>query len=195
MLHPERFDPDDADPGTRLFSIAGDVESPATVELPTGGSLAAVDEAITMDGRFKMACIGGQFGGYTRSLDHSPSASGLSNADLGTEGVVELLDESTCAVASAGKRARVASEENCGRCFPCREGSKQAVDLLRNIYDGKYEGDMLRELTRTMKGASICHFGQAAGRSIGTAMNRFETEFEAHADGRCPSGTCNPSQT
>lgn len=193
ILRPDQFNPDDADPGTRLFSIAGDVESPATVELPTGGSLTAVDEAITMDGRFKMACVGGQFGGFTRSLDHSPSASGLASADLGTEGVIELLDESTCAVASAGKRASVASEENCGRCFPCREGSKQAVDLLRNIYDGEYEDAMLRELTRTMRESSICHFGRAAARSIGTAVNRFETEFEAHADGRCPSGTCDPS--
>lgn len=190
LLNPDAFDADDADPGTRLFTVTGDVETPATVELPTGGSLADVRDAVDAEGGFKMACVGGRFGGFTRSLDQAASSLALTNAALGTEGAVELFDESHCAVATAGERVRFASEENCGRCFPCREGSKQLLDLLRGVYDGDYEDDMIRELARTMGSSAICHFGQSAARSVGTAVDRFETEFEAHADGRCPSGAC-----
>ncbi|WP_254546329.1 NADH-ubiquinone oxidoreductase-F iron-sulfur binding region domain-containing protein [Halomarina pelagica] len=184
------YDPDDADPGTRLFTVTGDVEARATVELPTGGSLAAVRDAVTMPGRFKMACVGGQFGGLVRSLDCAPSAPALAAADLGAEGVVELLDESNCVVATAGRRARFAQEENCGRCVPCREGSKQLTNLLRDVYDGDYPDDGLRELARVMRTTSTCAFGQTAARPVATAMEAFEAEFVAHANGRCPSGTC-----
>ncbi|UPV76782.1 NADH dehydrogenase FAD-containing subunit (plasmid) [Halorussus limi] len=194
LLNPDAFDADDADPGTRTFTVTGDVEAPATVELPTGGSLAEVRDAVSTVGRVEMACVGGQFGGFTRSLDHGASSVALTGADLGTEGVVELFDGSRCPVATAGKRARFATEENCGRCFPCREGSKQLLDLLREVYDGSYEDDMIRELIRTMGSSSICYFGQSAARTVGTAVDRFETEFEAHADGRCPSGVCEVNQ-
>ncbi|EJN60932.1 NADH-ubiquinone oxidoreductase-F iron-sulfur binding region domain-containing protein [Halogranum rubrum] len=190
LLDPDAFDAGDADPGTRLLTVSGDVDAPATVELSTGGSLEAIREAVTLDGSFKMACVGGQFGGLTRSLDYAPSASGLSGAGLGTEGAVELLADSRCAVATAGKRARFAEEENCGRCVPCREGSVQLTDLLRDVYQGEYKDGMLRELTRTMRATSTCDFGRSAARPVSTAMDRFETEFHAHAEGRCPSGEC-----
>jgi NADH-quinone oxidoreductase subunit F len=190
VLEPETFDADDADPGTRLVTVSGDVDARATVELSTGGSLATVREVVTLDGSFKMACVGGQFGGLTRSLDYAPSASGLTGAGLGTDGAVELFDDSRCAVATAGKRARFAEEENCGRCVPCREGSVQLTDLLRDVYGGDYKDGMLRELTRVMRTTSTCDFGRGAARPVRTAMDAFETEFHAHAEGRCPSGEC-----
>ena len=190
LVDPEAFDADDADPGTRLVTVSGDVAAPATVELSTGGSLATVREAVTLDESFKMACVGGQFGGLTRSLDYAPSAPGLAGAGLGTDGAVELFDESRCAVATAGKRARFAEESNCGRCVPCREGSTQLTDLLRDVYGGDYKDGMLRELTRVMGTTSTCDFGQGAARPVRSAMDRFETEFHAHAEGRCPSGEC-----
>lgn len=189
-LHPDEFDADDADPGTRLVTVSGDVAAPATVELSTSGSLAAVRDAVTLDGALKMACVGGQFGGLTRSLDYPPSAPALSGAGLGTHGAVELLDDSRCAVATAGRRARFAEEENCGRCVPCREGSVQLTDLLRAVYGGDYRGETIRELARVMRTTSTCDFGQAAARPVTTAMDAFETEFHAHAEGRCPSGEC-----
>ncbi|MWG35353.1 NADH-ubiquinone oxidoreductase-F iron-sulfur binding region domain-containing protein [Halomarina oriensis] len=178
------------DPGTRLVSVAGDVAHRVTVELPTGASLSRAREAMDVEGRFKMACVGGQFGGLTRSLDVPASAPALAAADLGTNGVVELFDTGQCAVETAGSRARFARDENCGRCVPCREGSKQLLDLLRDVYDGSYEADMLRELTRTMATTSTCAFGSEATRPVTTAMDDFETEFRAHAEGRCPSGAC-----
>lgn len=183
------------DPGTRLFTVTGDVEAPATVELPTGEPLARARDAVDPEGRVAMACVGGQFGGFARSLDLSASSTALTDADLGTEGVVELFGEDTCPVATTGRRVRFATEENCGRCFPCREGSKQLLDLLRDVYDGSYDDDMLRELTRTMGSSSLCHFGETAARTVGTALDRFGAEFEAHADGRCPSGACEVSRS
>jgi NADH-quinone oxidoreductase subunit F len=190
LVNPAAFDGSAADPGTRLVTVSGDVAAPATVELPTGGSLAAVRDAVDAEGRVKMACVGGQFGGFTGTLDHGASALALRDADLGTEGAVELMNDDRCALATVGERVRFASEENCGRCFPCREGSKQLLDLLRDVYDGSYDDDMIQELTRTVGGSSICDFGRSAARSVGTAVRRFETEFEAHAEGRCPSGDC-----
>ncbi|MFC4437198.1 MULTISPECIES: NADH-ubiquinone oxidoreductase-F iron-sulfur binding region domain-containing protein [Natrialbaceae] len=190
MLHPETFDADDADPGTRLVTVTGDVDATATVELPTGGSLADVREAVELDGQFKMACVGGQFGGFTRSLSHSPSVPALAGAELGTEGVVELLNDEHCVLATAGRRTNFAMEENCGRCVTCREGSKQLTNMLRDVYDGEYEDAKIRELTRVMGETSLCQFGRSAVRPAVTGMSEFEREVTAHAEGRCPSGEC-----
>ncbi|MBX0296420.1 NADH-ubiquinone oxidoreductase-F iron-sulfur binding region domain-containing protein [Haloarcula nitratireducens] len=179
-----------ADPGTRLLTVSGDVAAPATVELPTDATLSDALPAVELEGSRKAACVGGVFGGVTRSLDVPASAPGLESARLGTNGVVELVGEATCMVALAGERAKFAREENCGRCGPCREGSKQLVDLLRDVYDGEFEDGMLRELGRTMRETSLCGFGSDAARPVTTTIDVFETEFHAHADGRCPSGTC-----
>ena len=183
------------DPGTRLFTLAGDVDARATIELPTDATLDDARGAVALDGGFKTACVGGRFGGLARDLDVPASAPGLRGARLGTNGVIELFGESTCTVALAGRRAKLAREENCGRCVPCREGSKQLVDLLRDVYDGEYQAGMLRELARTMRETSTCEFGEEASRPVTTAMETFEPEFRAHADGRCPSGTCDGLST
>ncbi|AEH37416.1 NADH-ubiquinone oxidoreductase-F iron-sulfur binding region domain-containing protein [Halopiger xanaduensis] len=190
MLEPHAFDADDADPGTRLVTVTGDVDATATVELPTGGTLEAVREAVDLEGRFKMACVGGQFGGFARSLAHSPSAPALEGAGLGTEGIVELLNEDTCVLAAAGRRSNFAMEENCGRCVTCREGSQELTQMLRDVYAGEYRDAKIRELTRVMGATSICQFGRTAIRPAVTAMREFEREVAAHAEGRCPSGEC-----
>ncbi|GAB3665574.1 hypothetical protein GCM10028856_06160 [Halopiger thermotolerans] len=190
MLEPDAFDADDADPGTRLVTVTGDVDATATVELPTGGTLADVREAADLEGQFKMACVGGQFGGFARSLAHSPSAPALEGAGLGTEGVVELLNEDNCVLATAGRRSNFAAEENCGRCVTCRNGTAQLTTMLRDIYDGTYEDAKIRELTRVMGETSICQFGRSAIRPAVTGMREFEREVVAHAEGRCPAGVC-----
>ncbi|PSQ17067.1 NADH dehydrogenase FAD-containing subunit [Halobacteriales archaeon QS_8_69_26] len=179
-----------ADPGTRLFTVTGDVATPATVELPTDAELSTALAAVDLDRSMKAACVGGRFGGVTGSLGVPASASGLSSARLGTGGVVEVLDGDRCLVALAGKRAKLAREDNCGRCVPCREGSKQLTELLRDVYAGDYEGDRIRELGRVMTRTSVCAFGRSAPRPVLTAMDEFEEEFAAHANGRCPTGTC-----
>lgn len=189
-LRPEWFEQSAADPGTRLVTVAGDVESRATVELATEAELGTALDAGALDGRLKMAYVGGQFGGMTRSLDVRAAAPVLSAAGLGTDGVVEVFAEGRCPVAVAGSRAKFASEANCGRCVPCREGSQQLTELLRRIYDGSFDRAAVDELARVMESTSICEFGQAAPRPVVTAMAAFQDEFRAHADGRCPSGAC-----
>jgi NADH-quinone oxidoreductase subunit F len=191
--NPEAFDADAADPGTRLVSIGGDVAAPATVELqtdvPLSRALSAVDSPA--DARF---AVGGRFGGVTRSLDVPVSAPALAAAGLGSEGVVEVLGPDRCVVASVGERAAFAREENCGRCVPCREGSKQLHEALRAVYDGEFDAAAIRELSRVMATTSLCEFGETAARPVRTALEDFEGEFRAHADGRCPAGACGGMQ-
>lgn len=190
LRSPKEFDPADADPGTRLVTVTGDVDAPTTIELESGGSLADAREAVRMNGSFKMACVGGVFGGITAELDLPPTAQSLDAAGLGTDGVVELLSDERCAVANVGQRSRFASTANSGRCVPGREGTTQLTELLREIYQGSFRTDDIRELGRVMRRTSNCRIGAHAPRPVTTAMDEFELEFRAHADGRCPSGTC-----
>lgn len=175
---------------TRIVTVTGDVASPATVELPGTERLDAALDAVSVTGEFKAACIGGRFGGLTDSLAVTPIPTGLTHADLGTEGVVEVLSEDRCVVEFAGRRAQAAADTNCGRCVPCREGATQLTELLREIYDGDYQKEQIEELLRVMDDTSVCAFGVEAARPARTAMNVFGSEFEVHADGRCPAGAC-----
>lgn len=177
-------------PGTRVLSVTGDVAAPVTLELPETATLSEAVDAADVTGDFKAACVGGQFGGVVRDTDVALDPGTLADADLGTEGAVRVLADDRCVVEFVGHQARFASEENCGRCVPCREGSTQLVGLLQDIYGGEYDRDDIEELLRVMDTSSICAFGVQAGRPTRTAISAFEAEFEAHADGRCPAGSC-----
>lgn len=190
LRRPDAFDASAADPGTRLFTVCGDVAAPATVELPSDASLAAAREAVEPTGPVKTACVGGALGGYTRDLDLTATAGSLRAADLGTDGVVELLDGERCPLADAGERARFAAAENSGRCVPGREGTQQLTELLRDVYDGTLADAKIRELARVMRRSSNCRLGANAPRPVTTALDEFEPEIRAHAEGRCPTGTC-----
>jgi NADH-quinone oxidoreductase subunit F len=183
-------DPGERTAATRLVTVSGDVEARATVELPESEPLETALSAVTPTDGVRMACVGGRFGGLARDLDVEPSPSALRAAGLGTNGGVEVLGRGRCAVATVGERARVASEGNCGRCVPCREGTQQLTGLLRAVYDGEYEASKLRELARVMGETSLCRFGRDAARPVRTALERFEPEVRAHAEGRCPTGAC-----
>jgi len=177
-------------PGTRLVTATGDVADPVTVELPESGTLDVVLDATDVEGEFKAACVGGRFGGLTDSLSVAPDPDALAEAGLGTEGVIEVLTRDRCVVEFVGRRAQFAADENCGRCVPCREGTTQLADLLRELYDGQFREGAIDELERVMRTTSICGFGVDAGRPTRTAMAAFGPEFEAHAEGRCPAGAC-----
>ncbi|MCQ4332768.1 NADH dehydrogenase FAD-containing subunit [Natronomonas sp. F2-12] len=184
----EGFDPESADPGTRTVAVRGAVRAPAVVELRTDSALSRALSAVDAAG--DRYVVGGRFGGVTGSVDLPASAPALSASGLGTEGVLEVLGPDDCIVATVGERAAFAREENCGRCVPCREGSKQLHGALRDVYDGEFDPETLRELARVMRTSSLCAFGEAAARPIRTALEAFEPEFRAHAEGRCPAGTC-----
>jgi NADH-quinone oxidoreductase subunit F len=186
---PEAFDAGAADPGTRLVAVGGDVARPAIVEVSTDAPLSVALEAVEAPDDARYA-VGGRFGGLTRSPDVPVGAPALEAAGLGTEGVLEVLAPDRCVVAAVGERAAFAREENCGRCVPCREGSKQLHEALQAVYDGRFDGESLRELSRVMGATSLCAFGEAAARPVRTALAEFESEFRAHARGRCPAGAC-----
>ncbi|WP_255149752.1 NADH-ubiquinone oxidoreductase-F iron-sulfur binding region domain-containing protein [Halorarius halobius] len=177
-----------ADPGTRLLTVIHGDER-ATVEVPTDAPLS---EALRGVGRpsFESACVGGRFGGLTRSLSVPANADAMAGARLGTAGGVELFEPGRCPVAVAGTRAKLAREGNCGRCVPCREGSKQLHELLREIYDGEFDAGEVRELGLTVRDTSLCEFGTEAARPVLTALDEFGPAFTAHANGRCPAGEC-----
>lgn len=178
-----------ADP-TRIVTVRGDVQHEATVEIPEDESLATVHETVAVDGEFKAACVGGRFGGLTPDLDIAPTPDALTDAGLGSEGVIDILNKERCLVAYAGEQSKFARDENCGRCVPCREGTTQLTKLLREVYDGSFRPDAIEELLRVMQSSSICAFGPDATRPVATVLEHFEDELAAHADGQCPTGTC-----
>lgn len=179
----------DDDPGTRLFEVGGDLADSTVLEVPTDESLATAIEPLAVDDPV-LACVGGVFGGLTETLDVSASARDLAAAGLGTNGAIELFGEDRCPVALAGRRAAFAREANCGRCVPCREGATQLTELLRSTYEREDAIDEARELARVMERSSLCGFGRDAARPTTTALEAFEPEFVAHANGRCPAGEC-----
>ncbi|WP_135305590.1 NADH-ubiquinone oxidoreductase-F iron-sulfur binding region domain-containing protein [Haloarcula amylovorans] len=177
-------------PATRVLTLMGDVAAPATIELPESGTISEAVSAVAVEGSFKAACVGGRFGGLTQDLDVAVDPDSLSEAELGTDGTIRVLSADRCIVEFVGRLARFASEENCGRCVPCREGTTQLTELLRDVYDGEYAPGRIEELVRVMETSSICSFGVQAARPARTAIEAFEVEFQAHADGQCPAGSC-----
>lgn len=175
---------------TRLVTVAGDVAHHATIEVPQSETLETLVDAVDVTGEFKAAYVGGQFGGLTADLDVGVGGESLSEADLGTDGEITVLTADRCVVEFVGQRTTFAAEENCGRCVPCREGTTQLAALLREVYDGTYDPDGIEELVDVMSTSSICAFGVQAGRPARTALAEFESEFEAHAEGQCPAGSC-----
>jgi NADH-quinone oxidoreductase subunit F len=177
-------------PETRVVTVEGDVDATATLELPESATLDDALDAVSVDGQFKAACVGGRFGGLTDSLATALDPDSLTAAGLGTDGIVHVLSADQCLLSFIGKRASFGADTNCGRCVPCREGTTQLTELLRDVYDGQYDRAKLEELTDVMATTSLCSFGVAAARPVETALATFESEIEAHADGRCPAGTC-----
>lgn len=195
LREPDAFDADAGDPGTRLVTATprgpgGDAMAPAaTVELPTDAPVGRVLAALDTGRKPDWAVVGGRFGGLTRDLDVPAGAPALRAADCGTAGAVEAF-AGACVLAAVGRRAAFAREANCGRCVPCREGSKQLHEGLREVYAGDHDEAGLRELLRTMRETSLCAFGREAARPARTALDRFAGEVRAHADGDCPVGEC-----
>jgi len=118
----------------------------------------------------------------------NPSALG---AIMGSGGLV-VMDETTCMVDVAKFFLNFTQLESCGKCPPCREGTKRMLEILQKICDGKGEMadiDTLELLCRVIKGSSLCALGQTAPNPIATTLRYFRNEYEAHIkDHRCPAG-------
>ncbi len=188
-------------PGTTIFSLEGAVNNAGLVEVPFGITVRELIEEIgggVADGRPLKAL---QAGGASRGCV-GPSMLDLAidtedrdgeSIMIGTGGVI-VLDDRACMVDMAQFLVGFFLEESCGKCVPCREGSKQMHRILTRICEGKASpGDLglLERLAKTIKAAAVCGMGSMAPTAVLTTLAHFRDEFEAHVRQRqCPAGVC-----
>jgi len=187
--------------GTKIFSLVGKINNTGLVEVPMGISLREIIYEIgggIKDGKeFKAVQTGGPSGGCIPSsmLDLPIDFDTLTKAGsmMGSGGMI-VMDEDTCMVDVARYFLNFTQEESCGKCVPCRIGTKQLVDILTRITQGKGEEidiKQLKELAKTVKEGSLCGLGQTAPNPVLTTLKYFQDEYEAHIkEGSCPALSC-----
>ncbi len=200
--------------GTKVFSLTGKVKRTGLIEVPMGTTIRQIVEEIgggvmqeapaaemlpgrALPGRsFKAVQIGGPSGGCVPAsradvpVDYeSLRAVG---AIMGSGGLV-VLDNRDCMVDMARYFLRFTQAESCGKCTPCRIGTKRMLEILDRLALGKAkmgELKVLEELAREVKGSSLCGLGQTAPNPVLSTLEFFRAEYEAHVAGRCPAGRC-----
>jgi len=187
--------------GTKVFSLVGKVRNSGLVEVPMGISLREVvydiGGGIPDDKRIKAVQTGGPSGGCIPAsmLDLPVDYEKLAEAGsiMGSGGLV-VLDEDTCMVDLARYFVEFTQSESCGKCAPCRLGTKQMLGILENICAGRGrigDIDLLLELGAAVKKGSLCGLGQTAPNPVLTTIKYFREEYEAHIrHKKCPATVC-----
>ncbi len=187
--------------GTKTFALAGDLKKPGLVEVPMGITLRElvydVGGGIKDDKGFKAAQIGGPMGGCLPSqyLDLPVDYESLISAGamMGSGGLI-VLDDETCMVDIARYFMDFTQDESCGKCTPCRVGTRRILEILERICDGKgKDGDIetLEYLCKEINTASLCGLGQGAPNPVISTLKHFRHEYEAHIyEKRCPAKVC-----
>ncbi len=187
--------------GTKVFALAGKVANTGLVEVPMGTTLREVvfdvGGGIKNDKAFKAVQTGGPAGGCLPAeyLDTPVDYDSLAAAGsiMGSGGMI-VMDEETCMVDVAKFFLDFTQSESCGKCTPCREGTRAMLAILQKITDGKGEdGDIekLEQLGKIIKNASLCGLGQCAPNPVLTTLKYFGHEYKAHIyDKKCPAGVC-----
>ena len=187
--------------GTKVFALAGKINNVGLIEVPMGTTLREVIYDIgggIKDGKkFKAVQTGGPSGGCLteKDLDTPIDFDNLIAAGsmMGSGGMI-VMDEDDCMVAIAKFYLEFTVEESCGKCTPCRVGTKRLCELLELITQGKGEAkhlDELKRLSRTIKDTALCGLGQTAPNPVLSTMDAFMDEYEAHIyEKRCPAGQC-----
>lgn len=187
--------------GTKIFSLVGKIKNTGLVEVPMGITLKEIiydiGGGIKDDKKFKAVQTGGPSGGCipAQMLGLPVDYDTLTKAGsiMGSGGMI-VMDEETCMVDVARYFLNFTQEESCGKCVPCRVGTRQMVEILTRITQGKgEEGDLekLEDLAKTVKTASLCGLGQTAPNPVLTTLRYFRQEYEAHIKRKaCPALVC-----
>ena len=187
--------------GTKVFALGGKIVNTGLVEVPMGTTLREVVEEIgggIPNGKtFKAAQTGGPSGGcIPASLIDTPIDYDnlLAIGSMMGSGGLIVMDEDTCMVDLARFFLEFTVDESCGKCTPCRIGTKRLLEILDKIISGNGELediDRLEELSNYIKSASLCGLGQTAPNPVLSTLRYFRDEYVAHiVDKKCPAGVC-----
>ena len=188
-------------PGTKAFALTGNISNTGLIEVPMGTTLREVifDIGGGMKGGsdFKAVQIGGPSGGCLTKehLDLPLDFDSLKKAGamIGSGGLV-VMDEHTCMVEVARFFMNFTQNESCGKCVPCREGTKRMLEILERIVAGNgRDGDieLLLELADTISSTALCGLGKTAPSPVISTIKHFRSEYEAHIyNKKCPAGNC-----
>ncbi len=187
--------------GTKVFALTGKINNTGLAEVPMGITMKEIIYDIgggINDGKkFKAVQIGGPSGGCLPEhlLDLPVDYDSLISAGamMGSGGLV-VMDEDTCMVDVAKFFLNFTQSESCGKCTPCREGTKRMLEILTRITEGLgREGDieLLESLAKNIKETALCGLGQTAPNPVLSTLKHFRNEYEAHImEKRCPAGVC-----
>jgi len=187
--------------GTKVFALAGKVNNTGLVEVPMGITLKDVVFAVgggIPDGRaFKAIQTGGPSGGCIpeEHLDLPVDYESLAEvgAIMGSGGMI-VADDRTCMVDISRFFMDFIQDESCGKCVPCRVGTKRMLEILIDVCEGRgsvEDLELLGELAYTIKDSALCGLGQTAPNPVLTTLKYFRDEYLAHIEeGKCPAGVC-----
>jgi NADH:ubiquinone oxidoreductase subunit F (NADH-binding)/NAD-dependent dihydropyrimidine dehydrogenase PreA subunit len=187
--------------GTKVFTLSGKVKNVGLVEIPMGMSFRdivfGIGGGLEGDKELKAVQVGGPSGGLIPAsmIDIGLDYENLSKAGsiVGSGGMV-VFDEDDCIVDVTKFFVEFLQRESCGKCPPCRIGTKRMLELLTKIADGRAEMpdlEILERLSGLMKTSSLCGLGRTASNPFITGLNHFRDEYLAHIkDRKCPAGVC-----
>ncbi|RJQ51589.1 MAG: NADH-quinone oxidoreductase subunit NuoF [Desulfobacteraceae bacterium] len=189
--------------GTKTFSLAGKVQRTGLIEVPMGIPLGEIVYDIGGGGAkgktLKAVQSGGPSGGCIpmtmRDLPVDYESLAAAGSIMGSGGLV-VMDEDTCMVDIARYFLTFTQAESCGKCMPCRLGTKQMLDILEDVCAGRGKSEdieLLENLSEAVKKGSLCGLGQTAPNPVQTTLRYFRGEYESHIlDKKCRSGVCKP---
>lgn len=187
--------------GTKVFALAGKIKNTGLIEVPMGTTLRTIvydiGGGILDNKQFKAAQTGGPSGGCIPAalLDTPIDYDNLLavGAMMGSGGLI-VMDEDTCMVDIARFFLEFTQDESCGKCPPCRIGTKRMLEILTRITEGKgtpEDLEHLEVLARTIKSASLCGLGQTAPNPVLSTLRYFRHEYEEHIyEKKCSAGVC-----
>ncbi len=192
---------DEDSKGTKIFALGGKVKNVGLVEVPMGTTLRTliydIGGGITNDKKFQAIQTGGPSGGCLteKELDTPIDYGSLVKAGsmMGSGGAI-VMDEDNCMVDVAKFYLEFICDESCGKCTPCRIGTKRLLEVLTRITDGKgtlEDLDTLKSLASTIKTGALCGLGQTAANPVLSTLEKFYDIYEEHVvDKKCRNGVC-----